>query len=184
MNSTNSVYLQEVDSEEPEEKCRCEECLLEERDTPTDLLSPRGFGHCYDAGGDSCQSCPEEPEHSCSPKKIRQKRNKNGTPIDHSHDCGYSSGNNGGCCETISGSSSLMSSPEGSEVACSDGFCNHERGDCIDVCKGDKTTCSGLTLSLQEMLVSWLRKCTLLGCFILPHQITLERFRTPMKQTS
>jgi hypothetical protein len=39
-----------------------------------------------------------------------------------SHDCGYSSEGN----DTISGSCSLPSSPEGSEVACSDGFCNHE----------------------------------------------------------
>lgn len=53
----------------------------------------------------------------------------------------------------MSGSSSLMSSPEGSEVACSEGFCNHERGDCLDINKNDKLSLSGFTLSLQEMLM-------------------------------
>ncbi|XP_028163466.1 gametogenetin-binding protein 2-like [Ostrinia nubilalis] len=146
----------EVDSEEPEEKCQCEECLLEERDTPTDLLSPRDYNQCYEASGDgdSCQSCHDDSVQRRSPKKTAKKRNKNGnlSPNDHSQDCGYSSGNNGGCCETMSGSSSLMSSPEGSEVACSEGFCNHERGDCLDS-KNEKGSCAGFTLSLQEMLM-------------------------------
>jgi hypothetical protein len=52
--------------------------------------------------------------------------NCNWSSSEHSQDCGYSSENNNGCCDTGSGSSSLPSSPEGSEVACSDGFCNHE----------------------------------------------------------
>ncbi|RVE48602.1 hypothetical protein evm_006791 [Chilo suppressalis] len=142
------IKCKEADSEEPEEKCQCEECLLEERDTPTELLSPREYPACCEAG-DSCRSC-DEPTPRRSPNK---KRNKNGklSPHDHSQDCGYSSGNNGGCCDTISGSSSLMSSPEGSEVACSEGFCNHERGDCLDT-KHEKS-CTGFTLSLQEMLM-------------------------------
>jgi hypothetical protein len=55
--------------------------------------------------------------------------NGNWSSSDHSQDCGYSSENNNGCCDTGSTSSSLPSSPEGSEVACSDGFCNHE-GNC------------------------------------------------------
>lgn len=148
----------EADSEEPDEKCQCEECLLEERDTPTDLLSPRDYinNQCYEASGDGCQSCQDDTTNKRrSPKKTGKKRTKNGnlSPNEHSQDCGYSSGNNGGCCETMSGSSSLMSSPEGSEVACSEGFCNHERGDCLDMAKNDKTLCSGFTLSLQEMLM-------------------------------
>jgi hypothetical protein len=53
----------------------------------------------------------------------------NWSSSEHSQDCGYSSENNNGCCDTGSASSSLPSSPEGSEVACSDGFCNHE-GNC------------------------------------------------------
>nr|XP_026494965.1 gametogenetin-binding protein 2-like [Vanessa tameamea] len=147
----------EADSEEPEDKCQCEECLLEERDTPTDLLTPRDFNQCYDgiqSNGDSCHSCQEDYTKLCSPKKLGKKLTKNGnlSPNEHSQDCGYSSGNNGGCCETMSGSSSLMSSPEGSEVACSEGFCNHERGDCLDIPKNDKISCTGFTLSLQEML--------------------------------
>lgn len=150
--------LQEADSEEPDEKCQCEECLLEERDTPTDLLSPRDYinNQCFEASGDGCQSCQEDTTiKRRSPKKSGKKRTKNGnlSPNEHSQDCGYSSGNNGGCCETMSGSSSLMSSPEGSEVACSEGFCNHERGDCLDLAKNDKTMCTGFTLSLQEMLM-------------------------------
>ncbi|XP_049867455.1 gametogenetin-binding protein 2-like [Pectinophora gossypiella] len=145
----------EADSEEPEEKCQCEECLLEERDTPTDLLSPRDYNQCYEAGGEGCTSCQDDSTKRRSPKKSGKKRAKNGnlSPNEHSHDCGYSSGNNGGCCETMSGSSSLMSSPEGSEVACSEGFCNHERGDCLDLAKNDKISCTGFPLSLQEMLM-------------------------------
>ncbi|KDR09742.1 Gametogenetin-binding protein 2 [Zootermopsis nevadensis] len=94
--------------------------------------------------------------------------NGNWSSSEHSQDCGYSSENNNGCCDTGSGSSSLPSSPEGSEVACSDGFCNHE-GECT----GDRN-CEpqthyrsghgptdmnlntrgpgGLTLTLQQML--------------------------------
>lgn len=153
-NPIHFFFKQEADSEEPEEKCQCEECLLEERDTPTDLLSPREYAPCFEAGGDSCQSCHDDSAKRRSPKKSGKKRNKNGnlSPNDHSQDCGYSSGNNGGCCETLSGSSSLMSSPEGSEVACSEGFCNHERGDCLDS-KNEKGSCTGFTLSLQEMLM-------------------------------
>lgn len=149
--------MQEADSEEqePEEKCECEECLLEERDTPTDLLSPRDYNQCYEPSGDDCSSCLDDSTKRRSPKKTGKNRPKNGnlSPNDHSQDCGYSSGNGGGCCETMSGSSSLMSSPEGSEVACSEGFCNHERGDCLDLAKSDKVSCSGFTLSLQEMLM-------------------------------
>ncbi|CAH2241176.1 jg3242 [Pararge aegeria aegeria] len=146
----------EADSEEPEEKCQCEECLMEERDTPTDLLSPREYNQCYEGtllqSSDSCHSCQEDYTKHCSPKKLGKQQTKNGNlSPNEQHDCGYSSGNNGGCCETLSGSSSLMSSPEGSEVACSEGFCNHERGDCSDN-KNDKITCTGFTLSLQEML--------------------------------
>ncbi|KAM3962996.1 LOW QUALITY PROTEIN: gametogenetin-binding protein 2-like [Aphomia sociella] len=145
----------EADSEEPEEKCQCEECLLEERDTPTDLVSPRDYSQCYEASGDACQSCQDDSTKRQSPKKTVKRRAKNGnlSPNEHSQDCGYSSGNNGGCCETISSSSSITSTPEGSEVACSEGCCNHERGDCLDIVKNDKNSCPGFTLSLQEMLM-------------------------------
>lgn len=156
-------YVQEVDSEEPDLKCQCEECLLEERDTPTDLLSPRDCSQFCEQGADgdgdggACRSCNDAvPAKRRSPGKWGCKGRPRGaaSPHEHSaHDCGYSSGNNGGCCDTISGSSSLMSSPEGSEVACSEGFCNHERGDCSDMIKNDKTPCTGFTLSLQEMLM-------------------------------
>lgn len=75
-------------------------------------------------------------------------RNKeNGSSSDHSHDCGYSSENNNGCCETASLSSSLLSTPEGSEVACSDSCCQPEYAPYNVFSHGD-----GHQLSLQEML--------------------------------
>lgn len=69
---------------------------------------------------------------------------------EHSQDCGYSSENNN--CDT---GSSLPSSPEGSEVACSDGFCNHE-GEChgLDRPLSQIDQNSGLQLTLAEMLSS------------------------------
>ncbi|CAK1545204.1 unnamed protein product [Leptosia nina] len=145
----------EVDSEEPEEKCECDECLQEARDLPTDLITTENYEQCFEAmqTNDGCHSCQEDYTELSSPKKPNKRTKKgNLSPTYHSHDCGYSSGNNGGCCETMSGSSSLVSSPEGSEVACSEGFCNHERGDCLDLPKSDKFSCTGFTLSLQEML--------------------------------
>ena len=71
-----------------------------------------------------CQSCKSaqdmvEASHN-------NNCNGNWSSSEHSQDCGYSSENNNGCCDTGSGSSSLLSSPEGSEVACSEGCCNHE----------------------------------------------------------
>lgn len=56
-----------------------------------------------------------------------------------SQDCGYSSEHN------IS-SSSLPSTPEGSEVACSDGCCNHER----DIRPSDKLVHSSSSISLLK----------------------------------
>lgn len=71
---------------------------------------------------------------------------------EHSNDCGYSSENNNGCCETTSGTSSLPSSPEGSELACSGSCCNLE-GDCPDY-KHTKFLLRGNNpkLSLEQML--------------------------------
>lgn len=94
--------------------------------------------------------------------------NGNWSSSEHSQDCGYSSENNNGCCDTGSASCSLPSSPEGSEIACSDGFCNHE-GECNGDQNCEPQTCDrsrqgssnlnlstkgpgGLTLTLQEML--------------------------------
>jgi hypothetical protein len=68
--------------------------------------------HTANGSCDSCQSAQKTPANKWSAR----------CPSQQSHDCGYSSEGN----ETISGSCSLPSSPEGSEVACSDGFCNHE----------------------------------------------------------
>lgn len=62
-----------------------------------------------------CHSCQDS--ESGENQRIRE---------DHSQDCGYSSEQNNGSCDTRSASSSVNSSPEGSEVACSEGFCDHE----------------------------------------------------------
>lgn len=72
---------------------------------------------------------------------------------EHSHDCGYSSENNNGCCETVSGASSLPSSPEGSEMACSGSCCNLAV-DCPAEFKHSKFFPRGnsIKLSLQQML--------------------------------
>lgn len=59
-----------------------------------------------------------------------------------SQDCGYSSEHN------IS-SPSFPSTPEGSEVACSDGCCNHE-GDCHDIRTSDKLVHSNSSISLLK----------------------------------
>lgn len=59
-----------------------------------------------------------------------------------SQDCGYSSEHN------IS-SSSLPSTPEGSEVACNDGCCNHER-DCHDIRPSEKLVHSSSSISLLK----------------------------------
>jgi hypothetical protein len=84
----------------------------------------------------SCQSCKNTQDliessatllNANSSLKTCLHCNGNWSSSEHSQDCGYSSENNNGCCDTGgSASSSLPSSPEGSEVACSDGFCNHE----------------------------------------------------------
>ncbi|XP_059488130.1 gametogenetin-binding protein 2 [Neocloeon triangulifer] len=82
------------------------------------VLVQQNRGGCSaDVSCDSCQSA----QKSTPAKKWSSAR----CASQQSHDCGYSSEGN----ETISGSCSLPSSPEGSEVACSDGFCNHE-GEC------------------------------------------------------
>lgn len=93
-----------------------------------------------------CQSCVNAQELLNG-----QSPDKGWSSSDHSQDCGYSSENNLGS-SSISG----PSSPDGSEVACSDGFCNHE-GECqVETNSGDK---KGLlkppirvALSLQQML--------------------------------
>lgn len=76
-------------------------------------------------------------------------KKENGSSSDHSHDCGYSSENNNGYCEITSLSSSLPSSPEGSEVACPDGCCQPEP-DYIPYNRFSHGI--GHQLSLQEML--------------------------------
>jgi hypothetical protein len=69
------------------------------------------------------------------------KRKHHSSSEQSSQDCGYSSEHN------IS-SSSLPSTPEGSEVACNDECCNHE-GDCHDtLC--DKLIHSNFTISLLK----------------------------------
>lgn len=167
-----------------EEESKCDECVdeaggdschcegyfdesksLYQNNSPINNNRCEAYGK-IDVG--PCHSCERVQTCSAANKtKHISKRLVNGSwsSSEHSQDCGYSSENNNGCCDTVSGSSSLPSSPEGSDVACSEGFCNHDRGDCsvdnISNKNTNKTHCSktekavdpGFTLSLQEMLL-------------------------------
>ncbi|XP_076251366.1 gametogenetin-binding protein 2-like [Rhynchophorus ferrugineus] len=90
-----------------------------------------------------CDSSYETSQYCNNSKK------ESGSTSDHSHDCGYSSENNNGCCETGSLVSSLSSSPEGSELACSESCCQPKES--TDFGIQCRLTCGG-GLSLQEML--------------------------------
>ncbi|XP_066157364.1 gametogenetin-binding protein 2-like isoform X1 [Euwallacea fornicatus] len=109
------------------EECKCDK---EEKD-----LNRNGVINRKDA---VCK-CDTGVDYSHSKKE-------SGSSSDHSHDCGYSSENNNGCCETGSLVSSLSSSPDGSELACSDTCC--QSSDFGSQCR---LTCGG-GLSLLEML--------------------------------
>nr|CAD7403212.1 unnamed protein product [Timema poppensis] len=118
----------------------------------------------------SCQSCKvaQDGVEGCLWSCVEHPGDKVGlwSSSEHSQDCGYSSENTNGSCDIASGMSSLASSPEGSEIACSDAFCNHEEqgfivnpdggvaGDWGPEChKGQR--CGGLKargLTLQQML--------------------------------
>lgn len=73
-------------------------------------------------------------------------------------DCGYmseptSSHHDGSCSILSSRTPSIVSSPEGSEVACSDGFCNHDTGsNGLRDCFASHIGPGGLVLTLQQML--------------------------------
>lgn len=99
--------------------------------------------------------CAGTSEHKSNSKKASYKydnylppTSENGSSSDHSHDCGYSSENNNGCCETGSVASSVLSSPEGSEMACSDRCCQLDE----DLPHNRLSYGFGQQLSLQEML--------------------------------
>lgn len=68
--------------------------------------------------------CDEKENKKCNNYMLPVNFKK--TASDHSHDYGYSSENNNGCCETASLISSISSSPEGSDLACYDVTCCHE----------------------------------------------------------
>lgn len=78
------------------------------------------MSHCQ-----SCQSAQESTGKSCEGRREKG-GDKQRVRSDHSQDHGYSSEHNNGNGDTPSALSSLASSPEGSEVACSEGFCDHE----------------------------------------------------------
>lgn len=102
-----------------------------------------------------CDSCQESG--LCKDGKKSNAAKGKAWTSDHLADCGYSSGPGGPPdCASGTGSSSLPSSPDGSEIACSDGFCNGE-------CSGEGCTESrnstqnqktggGLLLTLEQML--------------------------------
>ncbi|XP_063221976.1 gametogenetin-binding protein 2 isoform X2 [Bacillus rossius redtenbacheri] len=143
-------------------------CGEEKRsDSGVNLVEDRDYGHadgCTDLSIESlsaiCCTCDDDQETVLKADCLEGKK-KSGSwcSSDQSHDCGYSSENTTGSCATQSELSSLASSREGSEVGCSDGFCNHE-GDNISECHFShsssdgrlKITCKSQMLSLQEML--------------------------------
>ncbi|VEN36955.1 unnamed protein product [Callosobruchus maculatus] len=88
----------------------------------------------------------------------------------NSHDCGYSSENNNGCCgDTGSLVSSLSSSPAGSELACSEACCHHDEyvsSHCRLSYGGN-----GLQMSLQEMLECHSEDEDDDTCFITPEEV-------------
>ncbi|CAH1104268.1 unnamed protein product [Psylliodes chrysocephalus] len=94
-------------------------------------------------------------------------KKESGSNSDHSHDCGYSSENNNGCCETGSLISSLSSSPEGSELACSDSCCQHDT-DYITHCRLSYGG-TGHQMSLQEMLEVYSEDDD--ECYITPEEV-------------
>lgn len=99
----------------------------------------------------------EQDDSDLSDKQLiengKQAAKETWSSSEHSNDCGYSSENNNGCCETTSGTSSLPSSPEGSELACSGSCCNLE-GDCPADYKHRKFLLRGNNpkLTLEQML--------------------------------
>lgn len=94
----------------------------------------------------SSSSCSLKCDNFVATNECNGKKD-NGNSSDHSHDCGYSSENNNGCCETTSVSSSLPSSPEGSEVACHEDGCCHQDYPLGRILYGNTNQ-----QSLQEML--------------------------------
>lgn len=86
-------------------------------------------------------------------KRLEMSKKNHSSSEQSSQDCGYSSGHN------IS-SSSLPSTPEGSEVACNDECCNHD-GACHDKLNHSSPSISllqegGLTLS-QMLKVNFIK---------------------------
>ncbi|XP_074031252.1 gametogenetin-binding protein 2-like isoform X2 [Leptinotarsa decemlineata] len=132
-------------------KPRCtNELWIDDCKCDNDVKDKRGDCKCdndvKDKRGITCK-CDKGPltyYGDFNPKK------ETGSNSDHSHDCGYSSENNNGCCETGSLISSLSSSPEGSELACSDTCCQLD-SDYISHCRLSYGG-NGQQLSLQEML--------------------------------
>lgn len=114
-----------------------------------------------------------DPEEDIDDKLCADSCHSCNAEVQHSLDAGYSSEtHHEGSCSRLSSSettpsSSMNTSPEGSEIACSDGFCNHNdspfashnkgtpgymNNDCSS--KGFGVGPGGFTLSLAQMLVS------------------------------
>lgn len=85
-------------------------------------------------------------------REFNNKKENGSLNSDHSHDCGYSSENNNGCCETVSLISSISNSPDGSELACSDGCCQPDNDYIINNANRFLYGGNNQQPSLQEML--------------------------------
>lgn len=160
--------------EEPEEKVdksnESLNCLSCERKTMSTKANgkPEHDGKGGGGGGNSKEkaNCTEQWLNECKCAKFTKKQSSSSS--DHSHDCGYSSENNTAYFEFNSFSSSLPSSPEGSEVACPDGCCESEPE---YIPYNRFSYGSGPQLSLQEMLDDHFYSDDDSDCYITPEEV-------------
>lgn len=160
-----SCYSTYVKDDDEHCSCNCKttnsnednEYLLKNLEKETDKKEEDIRGNCGDLWLDGnvnkkCNCCEiEVTENDFGESKSRK---ENGSTSDHSHDCGYSSENNNGCCETGSLVSSIGSSPESSDVACSENSWHQDHdyfSNNNNICRITSFGADG-KLSLQEML--------------------------------
>nr|CAI5828469.1 unnamed protein product [Callosobruchus analis] len=89
-------------------------------------LEAIGECKCGEGGGIEEAPAPTDARTAKETTSCVKRYTAGSNNSDNSHDCGYSSENNNGCCDTGSLVSSLSSSPAGSELACSEACCHHD----------------------------------------------------------
>lgn len=129
---------------------------------------------------EECYCCEDEAEKEKAETDESRFSRCDFVPPNGEYDCGYSSENNNGFCETESLASSLPSSPDGSELACSDTCCHLENE---TESAYTKYTCygSGDQLSLERMLEDHFY-CDDADCFITPEEV--DEFKSNNRKVS